>query len=37
MTMKDFDDPNWAFKQAFRNGEKTALKEVLELLSFIED
>lgn len=30
----DFSDPNWSHKQAFRNGRKQVLKEVLDLLSF---
>ena len=36
-TMSDFDDPAWSHKQAFRNGKLGTYREVLELLSFIED
>lgn len=32
--LDDFKDPNWSHKQAFRNGRKQALKEVLDLLNF---
>ena len=35
-TLSDFSDPNWAHKQAFRNGEKTGLKEALALLKFLK-
>lgn len=31
---KDFEDPNWAEKQAFRNGRKTELKRLIQLLDF---
>lgn len=32
----DFNDPSWAYKQAFRNGQKTSLKEICQLLEFIK-
>lgn len=32
----DFNDPSWAFKQAFRNGQKSSLKEIRQLLEFIK-
>lgn len=32
---KDFEDGNWAYKQAFRNGERRGLKVVEDLLQFI--
>lgn len=35
-TVQDFDQPNWAHKQAFRNGQKASLKEMRELLDFIK-
>lgn len=35
-TISDFDQPNWANKQAFRNGQRAALKEIRELLEFIK-
>jgi hypothetical protein len=31
----DFEDAAWAYKQAFRNGKKAALKEVLDLFDFL--
>lgn len=34
-SLNDFSDGNWAYKQAFRNGKFTALKEIKELLSFL--
>lgn len=34
--LSDFDQPNWANKQAFRNGQRAALKEIKELLEFIK-
>lgn len=36
-TEKDFDNPNWAHKVAFRNGQTSAITKVLALLSFIKD
>lgn len=35
VSIEDFKDPNWAYKQAFRNGESKRLKAMRELLSFI--
>lgn len=34
-TMKDFEDPNWSHKQAFRNGDRARLRKVLNLLEFL--
>lgn len=34
---EDFSDPNWPYKQAFRNGQKAGLREIRELLKFIKD
>jgi hypothetical protein len=34
-TITDFDEPNWANKQAFRNGRKAGLTYTLSLLEFI--
>jgi hypothetical protein len=36
-TESDFDSPAWAQKQAFRNGKRTGLKRVRQLLSFIPE
>lgn len=33
-TEEDFKDPNWSEKQAFRNGRKTELKRLIQLLTF---
>lgn len=32
----DFTNTDWAFKQAFRNGRKTQIKELKQLLQFIK-
>lgn len=32
---EDFTDPNWAYKQAYRNGQKTSFRYIKELLSFL--
>lgn len=34
--VEDFSDPNWPYKQAFRNGQKSSLREIRELLKFIK-
>lgn len=34
-SVKDFDTPNWTWKQAARIGEKTRLKKTLLLLDFL--
>lgn len=31
--VSDFEDPSWSHKQAFRNGQKAALKKVVDLLT----
>lgn len=30
---KDFDTPNWQYKQAFRNGQRSTLKNIQRLLT----
>ena len=32
-TFKDFDVPNWDYKQAFRNGQRSTLKNIQRLLT----
>lgn len=32
-----FDDPNWAFKQAYLNGQRNSLRKTIALLSFLKD
>ena len=34
-SLSDFDDPTWSHKQAFRNGKRSVLKDLKELLEFI--
>ena len=34
VTEKDYESPSWAYKQAHKNGEKQAYKEILDLISF---
>lgn len=34
-TLKDFDSPNWAYKQAFRNGDRSRLRKMKDLLNFV--
>lgn len=34
-TLKDFEDPNWSHKQAFRNGDRARIRKVLSLLEFL--
>lgn len=34
-TLKDFDNPNWALKQAFRNGDRSRLRRLKDLLNFV--
>lgn len=36
VSISDFDNPSWAYKQAYRNGQKASLKEIKELLAFIK-
>lgn len=31
----DFSDPNWAYKQAFRNGDRSRIRRLKALLGFI--
>ena len=33
--LKDFEDPNWSHKQAYRNGERKGLKYVEDLLHYL--
>jgi hypothetical protein len=35
-TPGDYDNPSWAYKQADRNGAKRALKQLKQLLEFLE-
>jgi hypothetical protein len=35
-SLKDFDTPSWAYKQAYINGEKSRLKKLKELIDFIK-
>jgi hypothetical protein len=35
LTIKDFEDPSWSHKQAFRLGEKARIKKLRDLLDFI--
>lgn len=37
VTEKDYESPSWAYKQAHKNGEKQAYKEILDLISFPEE
>lgn len=32
LTIKDFEDPNWAYKQAFRNGHKAFAARIKDLI-----
>lgn len=32
-TVKDFEDPSWSHKQAFRNGERARIKRLLDLIT----
>jgi hypothetical protein len=34
VTLKDFEDPSWSHKQAFRSGEKARIRKLKELLDF---
>jgi hypothetical protein len=34
LNIKDFEDPNWSHKQAFKNGELTVLKQLKDLIPF---
>lgn len=34
-TIKDFEDPNWSEKQAYRNGCKAQIRRIMELTQFI--
>lgn len=34
MSIKDFEDPAWSHKQAFRNGSRAYARSLLNLLSF---
>lgn len=36
LSLSDFEDSSWAFKQAFRNGYKSALESQIRLTDFIE-
>lgn len=32
---KDFDNPNWAYKQAYKCGQKSILQDLKDLLNFL--
>jgi hypothetical protein len=34
-SLKDFEDPSWAYKQAFKNGDRQRIKKLRDLLSFV--
>lgn len=34
-TTSDFEDPNWPYKQAFRNGTKASLHKLKDLFNFL--
>lgn len=34
-TLADFDAPNWANRQAFRNGQRSSYRKVKDLLNFV--
>lgn len=35
INIKDFDNSNWAYKQAFRAGQKSILQDLKDLLNFL--
>lgn len=35
-SIKSYDDPSWAYKQAYLNGKRASLEEVINLLSFLK-
>lgn len=34
---KDFDNPNWQYRIAFRNGQRNQLQQIKTLLSFLKE
>lgn len=34
-SLKDFEDPNWSHKQAFKNGNRAIIKDIRRLIDFI--
>jgi hypothetical protein len=36
-TVEDFVNTDWAFKQAYRNGQKATYREVRQLLTFVKE
>jgi len=34
-SIKDFEDPNWSYKQAYKNGQRAGYRELRQLLDFI--
>lgn len=36
ISVKSFDDHNWALRQAYINGQKSAYRKVKDLVTFIE-
>ncbi len=35
-TVSDFDTPNWALRQAYRNGDRSRIRKLRDLLSFLK-
>jgi hypothetical protein len=35
-TEKDFETPSWAYKQAYRNGQRATLRDLKSLLQFLD-
>lgn len=35
-TITDFDSPNWALRQAYRNGDRSRIRKLRDLLSFLK-
>lgn len=36
-TIADYNTPNWAVRQAHRNGDRSRIKKLKDLLSFLKD
>lgn len=35
LAIQDYDSPSWGYKQAHRNGQRSALKQITDLIGFI--
>lgn len=35
-SLSDFDTPNWALRQAYRNGDRSRIRKLRDLLSFLK-